>query len=103
MLIKDALGINNKAVEGRERPLSGRNDKNVGTPAASGESKSGDRVELSERSKDLVKAKEALANTADVRLDKVAEIKQRIANNDYTVDAEQVAGRMIMSFLKEVV
>ena len=49
------------------------------------------RVELSSRSREMHQALEAANAAPDVRADKVAEAKQRIAQGTYTVKAEVVA------------
>jgi flagellar biosynthesis anti-sigma factor FlgM len=55
----------------------------VGQPAA--------RVEFSTRSREMHQALDAANASPDVRADKVAEAKQRIAQGTYTVNAESVA------------
>ena len=62
-----------------------------------------DRVEISSRSKEMAKATELLASTSEVRQQKVQEVKARIENNEYQVDAEKVAHKMIVDFLGELV
>ncbi len=49
------------------------------------------RVELSSRSHELHKALESASAAPDVRADKVAEARQRIAQGTYTVNADAVA------------
>ena len=44
-----------------------------------------------------------MANTSEVRQQKVQEVKARIENNEYHVDAEKVAHKMIVDFLGELV
>jgi flagellar biosynthesis anti-sigma factor FlgM len=63
------------------RPQNGATP--VGQPAA--------RVELSSRSREMHQALEAANAAPDVRADKVADAKQRIAQGTYTVNAEVVA------------
>lgn len=98
--IKDSLGIDT-------RPL----DKNRDRPAASGKAKSSgggeavpsqDKVVLSGKSKDALRAQEALANTPVTRQEKIDAIKEQIANNEYQVSSEKVAQRMIVDFLREM-
>ncbi|MCA1987929.1 MAG: flagellar biosynthesis anti-sigma factor FlgM [Desulfarculus sp.] len=105
MQIKETLGLTNKAVENRDRASSSPRveDKAATRSGEMAQAASSDRVELSGRSREMAKAAEALANTTDVREQRVAEIKQRIANQEYTVDAEKVAQRMIVDFLRELV
>ncbi len=62
-----------------------------------------DRVSLSTTSKDYQIAQEAVANTPDVRAEKVERIKQAVASGQYTVDAEKVAEKLIGTLVSEVV
>jgi negative regulator of flagellin synthesis FlgM len=105
MLIKDALGIGNKTVEGRDRAqeASRSKDKPTSQSGAEAQAASSDRVELSGRSREMAKAHEAVAATPDVRQQKVEEIKASIANGQYEVDADQVAQKMIVNFLEEII
>jgi negative regulator of flagellin synthesis FlgM len=50
-----------------------------------------DRVSLSRRATDISRAKELAANTPEVRQDKVAAIRERIARGEYEASAEQLA------------
>jgi flagellar biosynthesis anti-sigma factor FlgM len=74
------------ASSGAGRPDAARTQSGatpVGQPAA--------RVELSSRSREMHQALEAANAAPDVRADKVADAKQRIAQGTYTVKAEVVA------------
>ena len=73
------------ASQGTGRPEGARPDATTpaGQPAA--------RVELSARSRELHQALEAAKAAPDVRADKVADAKARIAQGTYTVNAEHVA------------
>ena len=105
MQVTDALGIGRKAVEDRGK-ASGANkasQKTGGKAPGSAASSGGDRVELSGRSREAAQAREVLAATPSVRNEKVAEIKNRIDNNQYEVDADKVAHKMIMNALGDVV
>ncbi len=105
MLIKDALGIGNKTVEGRDRAreTARAGERAVSRSGAEAQAAATDRVELSGRSKEMAKAHEAVAATPEVRQQKVQEIKESIANGQYEVDADNVAQKMIVSFLEEVI
>ena len=105
MQIKETLGLTNKAVEGRERAASaGRAEDKAATKSGElAQAAAADRVEISGRSREMAKAAETLTATPDIREQRVAEIKQRIANHEYKVDADQVAHRMIVDFLRELV
>ena len=105
MQVTDALGLGRKAVEDRGK-ASGANkasQKSGGQTPDSATAPGGDRVQLSGRSREAAQAREVLAATPDVRSEKIAEIKSRIENNQYEVDAQKVAHKMIMNALGEAV
>jgi negative regulator of flagellin synthesis FlgM len=54
-----------------------------------------DRVELSQKAKDLQEAKKLLNEMPDVREEKVALLKKQIEDGSYRVDGEKVAGKML--------
>lgn len=47
------------------------------------------------------RAREAIRNEPDVRAEKVAEVKERLRNGKYQVDADRLAGNMINQSLRE--
>jgi negative regulator of flagellin synthesis FlgM len=75
----------------------------VASNADSGKTIPADKVELSAGSQDVQKAKAILAQTPDVRVDKVQALKERIADGDYTVDPHRIADSMLTSLLSETV
>ncbi len=105
MQVKDALGIGNKTVEGRERTSgpSKSSDRAAKTTSSGPPSSGGDRVEISRRSREAAQAREVLASTPPVRGEKVAELKSQIENNTYEVKPDKVAHKMIVDFLNELV
>jgi len=56
---------------------------------------SGDSVELSPEAKTMGQALKAMEALPDVREEKVAEIRERIANGTYQIDGREVAEKMI--------
>lgn len=52
------------------------------------------KTEISGKAKDMAQAKAVASNTSDVREDKVAALKAKIAAGTYKVDAEKIAERM---------
>jgi len=52
-------------------------------------------AEISERAKDFAKAHAVASAAPDVREDRIAELKKRIASGEYKVDSEKVAEKMI--------
>jgi len=59
-------------------------------------------VNLSQASKDLRLANEAIASVPDVREDKVAEIRDKIESGTYRIDNQAVADKMVGSFIDEL-
>lgn len=105
MQVKDTLGIRDKALEARESTARAKKSgsKAISASGAEANAVAEDKVALSDRSKDMAKANEAVAAASDVRRQKVEELKRQVANNEYRVDAEKVAHRMIVDFLGELV
>ena len=54
-----------------------------------------DSVEISDRSRELARARQAVDETPEVRADKVADIKKRIEDGTYSV-SPQVLARKLM-------
>ncbi len=70
------------------------NDSQVKTdPRSAGTSS--DTVEISDRSRELARARQAVDAAPDVRADRVAEIKQRIEDGTYSVSPELLARKML--------
>ena len=57
-----------------------------------------DEVQISSFGKDLQVAKAAVKNSAEVRADKVADLKQRIENGTYSVDVDDFASVLLSKF-----
>lgn len=55
----------------------------------------GDTLDISDRSRELARARQAVEDAPDVRADRVAEIKQRIADGTYDVPAELLAQKLL--------
>jgi negative regulator of flagellin synthesis FlgM len=52
-------------------------------------------VEISDRSRELARARQAVDAAPDVRADKVAEIRQRIEDGTYSVPPELLAQKLL--------
>ena len=61
-----------------------------------------DSINLSATTRDLQKISAAADTEPDDRAQKVEELKQQVQANQYTVNAEQVAEKMIGSIMDEV-
>jgi negative regulator of flagellin synthesis FlgM len=105
MQIKDPLGINSKSLERKDQ--AGTTSRvSRGEESSSGDSSTqatGDRVQISGKSREMARAAEVASGASDVRAEKISEIKERVDNNQYEVDADKVAHKMIVEFLGELV
>jgi negative regulator of flagellin synthesis FlgM len=61
----------------------------------------GDKVEISPQSRDLKKIHDILAQTPDIRSEKVAALKKAVAEGRYQISAENIAEKMIREILVE--
>jgi flagellar biosynthesis anti-sigma factor FlgM len=70
-----------------------------GAPGAAGRAAGGrprtDSVDFSGRLQEMNRVKEAAAAAPEVRADRVAELKARIAANTYTVDSQRLAAALL--------
>lgn len=57
-----------------------------------------DKLEISSFGRDLQIAKQAVANSSDVRADRVAQLKSQIQNGTYDVDADSFADMLLQKF-----
>jgi negative regulator of flagellin synthesis FlgM len=60
-----------------------------------------DRVEISAQSRDLKKMNDILAQTPDIRMEKVAALKKAVEEGRYQVNAANIAGKMVKEILVE--
>ena len=59
-----------------------------------------DKVEISSFGRDMQIAKQAVNNSPDVRAEKIAQLKQQIADGTYNVDADAFAEMLLGKFAK---
>lgn len=57
-----------------------------------------DKLQISDAGKDLQVAKQAVSNAPDVREDKVAAIKNAMANGTYNVSGDDFASKILEKF-----
>ena len=57
-----------------------------------------DEVQISSFGRDYQIAKQAVAEAADIREDKVAQVKSRIAAGDYDVSADELAEKLAAKY-----
>lgn len=62
-----------------------------------------DQVEISSIGSDYQVAKKAVANEPDIRMDKVNDIKARMASGTYNVSMEEVADHIIKRFFEKTI
>jgi negative regulator of flagellin synthesis FlgM len=65
-------------------------DKQIGASSAVTE-----KVNLSTRAKDIQQIRQILDQTPDIREDKVLELKRQIDSENYRIDAEKIAEKMV--------
>ena len=61
-----------------------------------------DRVELSSSSRLIHKIQEAAQAAPDIRAEKIADLKKKIADGTYQVSSEDIAGKMLKDILIEL-
>lgn len=78
------------------RPDQVQRSKTVGGPAreADGEG-AGDRLEISPRSQEIHRLRARVAVAADVRSDRVEDVRQQVESGTYRVDPRQLAERLV--------
>lgn len=88
-----------KVSNSQVQQVLGQYARQVQRPKGAGEAKppglGQDQVELSPEAREIKAAQQALAQTPEVRTDKVEEIKGRIASGTYEVRGEEVAEKII--------
>ncbi|MDX9786584.1 MAG: flagellar biosynthesis anti-sigma factor FlgM [Desulfobacterales bacterium] len=62
-----------------------------------------DKVSLSQASKEMQLAKTAVAKSPNVREERVAELKQAIASNQYSIDPDKIADSIIGAIISDIV
>lgn len=76
------------------------------TPAKNGEAApagTADTVQLSDRAREVARAQELAGAAPAVRAEKVEQVKARVEAGTYEVKAEEVAEKVILDALEEVV
>ena len=77
-----------------------RNEKQSRTQKTGGTTAARDEVTISQTGYDYQIAKQAVADSSDIREDKVAEVKARINSGNYQVDAGDFANKLIERYEK---
>ncbi|HIZ88906.1 MAG TPA: flagellar biosynthesis anti-sigma factor FlgM [Candidatus Mucispirillum faecigallinarum] len=61
-----------------------------------------DVVSISEKGKDVSEMTRTLKELPDVRADKIADLKERIANGTYNVSGKDIAAKIVNTALEDV-
>jgi negative regulator of flagellin synthesis FlgM len=60
-----------------------------------------EHIAISSKAKDIQKATEAVNASPDIRIEKVNQIKEQIANGTYTVSNDQIAEKILENIITE--
>jgi negative regulator of flagellin synthesis FlgM len=91
---------NGKAEKAEKAAGAQKNEKAEATAKARTEVEGSVNAKLSTKGREMSQAKEIASKTPDVREEKIAALKARIAGGKYAVDAEAVADRMVDEHLE---
>ena len=72
--------------------------KNLKTQKAQNAAGPRDQVSISQAGRDYQVAKSAVSEASDIREDKVASIKERIASGEYNVSADELAQKLAAKY-----
>lgn len=62
-----------------------------------------DKVSLSQASREMQLAKNAVAELPDIRTEKVAQLKQAISDERYELNSEKIAEKLVGSLISEII
>ena len=83
--------------------VQGKKSETSGASGADNAALPTDRVVLSPGLLEVQKARDILAQTPEVRADKVQALKEKLASGEYDVDPHRIAEKMLASLLSESV
>jgi negative regulator of flagellin synthesis FlgM len=89
------IDINNHPLKIKKQEYQTTAEKLAETTESSAQTVAGDKVNISDRSKLIAKARELASLAPDVRAEKVADLTARIAAGTYKVSSETVANSII--------
>lgn len=99
-----ASGLTNNAPVNKSKGIQKDLDKMV-QPKKDGDDKADFNVNLSPKAKEMAearkKAMDIAKNTSDIREDKVADFKRRIASGEYKPEAENIADGMMREAIRD--
>jgi negative regulator of flagellin synthesis FlgM len=91
--------VKGKTIQGRIK-VGDKTDtsKSSGSTSSTGGS---EHIAISSKAKDIQKATEAVNVAPDIRIEKVARIKEQITNGSYSVSSEQLAEKILENIITE--
>jgi negative regulator of flagellin synthesis FlgM len=101
--ITNVTGKYEQAFHNETADKQGINSPAKTTEAVETERPQDDRVSLSNASREMQAAKDAVAASPDVRQDKVDALKEAVESDNYKIDPGQIAEKMIGSIINEVI
>jgi negative regulator of flagellin synthesis FlgM len=72
--------------------------KSKGTTSSTG---GAEQIAISSKAKDIQKATEAANAAPDIRIEKVEQIRDQIANGSYSVSSDQLAEKILKNIISE--
>lgn len=97
-MVIDTNNINSSGGASRSRssaPVVAPSTKTPSAPVAKAEPSSKDNVVLSSEAQNLVRLQTKISNLPDVNMDRVAAIKQAIAEGRFEINPERIAENML--------
>jgi negative regulator of flagellin synthesis FlgM len=98
-MVIDTNNINSSGGANRSRSsapvVAAPSNKTPSTPAAKAEPSNKDNVVLSSEAQNLVRLQTKISNLPDVNMDRVAAIKQAIAEGRFEINPERIAENML--------
>ena len=77
-----------------------KSEKSASSETEKSNSSTGARAEISPKGKEFAATKALATSAPDVREDKVAELKKKIADGSYKVDTQSIADKMVDDHLR---
>ena len=100
------MRIDNNMMSGMDTLEQTSRKKNVEKVSANDKQNSSvvesDEVSISEKGKDVSEMTRTLKEMPDVSADKVADLKERIANGTYNISGKDIASKIINTALEDV-
>jgi len=91
--------IKSKSIQNRFK--SGDKTTTSNTQGKASSSSSTEQVAISSKAKDIQKATEAVNAAPDIRIEKLEQIKNQIADGSYRVSSEQLAEKILENIITE--